>query len=864
MSIRLPHKFCFPRLRPARLMSSGLSVVLSFAMVSAVNANTITKQTQTNQTDNAKLKVEAIVERNDAADIVSRQFSLQLQTSPTPVVLPIAATDLQVYTNSAIFDALFSLTQAEVKANSVNEITDWSFNDQQGLACPCFETGAKWHYVWTRDLSYSLDLGLHYLDPARAMNSLLFKTSKVRAELIARGIEDVEVALQDTGSGGSWPVSSDRVVWVLAASQLVPAADNEENPADALQQWQDKWYQIAKQTLLQDRQYLYSTKLGIYRGETSFLDWREQTYPSWTANHTLYLAESHALSTNVLHYVALSRAATAAEKLDPQYAKVFRSWAEALKAAINANFWISEQGLYASFIGEEHNPMQVQHYDLLGLALAINHGVASELQASQILSNYPVTAVGAPVIFPALKDIPIYHNRAIWPFVTAYALRAAKKQNHAELYQRLALSLFRGTAENSSNMENLEWLTLRPHVEDGALSGPVINSQRQLWSVAAYHDLVVSQIFGMEFANQQLNINPYLPVGLVRDLNILDAKASPIELQNLSFGEIQFQVKMQLQGNGNRQQVYRLNAVTLNGEPVALNQKQALHLKLADFGSAQNELVLTLIPVDTPAHQLNLLKASTSAKYPESHFSPKEPVLTLQTNKKGQNELSFARQGEADTLFTLFKNGVPVKLKRNADQYTDDKANNSQSQCYALTQTHKQSGLVSLPSKTLCSEAAVRHYTAGVDLLANEGELVQYLGQPAYKNWGMPEHDLTLTYTAETAGRQRLQLQYFIDNGPINTGITAVVKRVIANCPSAAQQQSVLVMPHLATATELGLSSNAVFTAAAGEVCQLKIVDGFNMSYLHHFNLYTGGKGGRSGPLNQAVIAGAKIVPSAD
>lgn len=859
MSIRLPH-----RISISRFSLSPLCLALSFAIVGSANANTITKQTQTYQTDNAKLKVESIIERNDAADLVSRQLNVQTQNSATPVALPIAPTDLQVFSNSAIFDALFALTQAEVKANSVTEITDWSFNDQQGLACPCFETGAKWHYVWTRDLSYSLDLGLHYLDPARAMNSLLFKTSKVRAELVARGIEDTEVALQDTGSGGSWPVSSDRVVWILAASQLVPAAENEENPADAQQQWQDKWYQIAKQTLLQDRQYLYSNKLGIYRGETSFLDWREQTYPSWTANNTMYLAESHALSTNVLHYVALSRAAAAAEALDPQYAKVFRSWAEALKAAINANFWMSDQGLYASYIGEEHNPMQVQHYDLLGLALAINHGVASDMQAAQILSNYPVTSVGAPVIFPALKDIPIYHNRAIWPFVSAYALRAAKKQNHPELYRRLAMSLFQGTAENGSNMENLEWLSLKPHVEDGSLSGPVINSQRQLWSVAAYHDFVVGQLFGMEFANQELIINPYLPVSLVRDLNILDTKASPIELQNLTFGELQFQVKLQLQGNGNRQQVYRLSTVTLNGEPVALNQKQGLKLKLADFGSAQNELVLSMMPVDAPTPTVNLLKPNATSKYPEQLFSPKEPLLTLQTNKKGHNELSFARQGEVETLFTLYKNGVPVKLKRNAEQFVDEKTNKGQSQCYALTQTHKQSGLVSLPSKTICSEGAVKQYTAGVDLLANDGELAQYLGQAVYKNWGMPEQDLSLSYTASVAGTQRLQLQYYIDNGPINTGITAVVKRVIANCPSTGQQQSVLVMPHLATATELGVSSNAVFKAAAGEVCKLQIVDGFNMSYLHHFNLYTGGKGGRTGPLNQAVIAGAKISPTAD
>ena len=172
------------------------------------------------------------------------------------------------------------------------------------------------------------------------------------------------------------------------------------------------------------------------------------------------------------------------------------------------------------------------------------------------------------------------------------------------------------------------------------------------------------------------------------------------------------------------------------------------------------------------------------------------------------------------------------------------------------------SGLVSLPSQTLCTEHLSQHFTPGVDLIANEAELGQYLGQAVYKNWGMPEHNLTLNYTAKTAGRQRVQLKYFIDNGPINTGITAVVKQLRVNCPSSGPQQSVLVMPHLATATEQGLSSNAVFVAKAQEVCQLQIVDGFNMSYLEHFNLYTGGKGGKSGPLNQAVIAGAQITPS--
>jgi N-methylhydantoinase B/oxoprolinase/acetone carboxylase alpha subunit len=119
-----------------------------------------------------------------------------------------------------------------------------------------------------------------------------------------------------------------------------------------------------------------------------------------------------------------------------------------------------------------------------------------------------------------------------------------------------------------------------------------------------------------------------------------------------------------------------------------------------------------------------------------------------------------------------------------------------------------------------------------------------------------------------------LQLQYFIDNGPINTGITAVVKRAQVQCaqgpaqqgtvqPETAQQGT-LVMPHLSTATEQGVSSSFEFQANAGQSCNVIFSDGFNMSYLQHFELYTGGKGGRSGPLNQAVIYAASILPAAN
>ncbi len=190
--------------------------------------------------------------------------------------------------------------------------------------------------------------------------------------------------------------------------------------------------------------------------------------------------------------------------LEPAVATEFRLWAEALKTAINKAFWLPEQGLYASYLGPEQHPQAFAQFDLLGLALAIEHGVASKDQARQILASYPLAPAGPPVLFPAQPQIPIYHNRAVWPFVTAYALRAAKTQQHGALFTKLAMSLFQGTALHNSNMENFEWLTMRAHVEDGAWSGPVVNSTRQLWSVAGFHDFVAGSLFGVQVQANQL------------------------------------------------------------------------------------------------------------------------------------------------------------------------------------------------------------------------------------------------------------------------------------------------------------------------------------------------------------------------
>lgn len=410
----------------------------------------------------------------------------------------IAAQKLSVHTASPLFDGLFAMAQDDLSHDAVSAIKDGAYDHGKEIPCVCYATGEKWPYVWTRDVSYSIDLALGRIDAERARQTLRFKLSDVRESSAKQGL----YVMQDTGSGGSWPISTDRVVWFLGAKPLLG------NKAFA-----DDTWRAVQDTLAQDRLYVFDARLGLYRGETSFLDWREQTYPAWTEKDVRFIGESFALSTNVLHFQALQLAAQLAGQRHDAAAKDYRAQADALKQAINTHFWRADRGMYMSYIGPEAMP--IDSYDLLGIALAVTTGVADANRAKQSLANYPAWPSGSPVIWPERKDQPVYHNRAIWPFVSAYSLRAARVVNDAP---RIALemnSILRGAALASSNMENYELVSQAVHVDEGRLSGPVVNSPRQLWSVAGYLDMVINGVFGV---GDEGHIEPKLPVSWVAPL----------------------------------------------------------------------------------------------------------------------------------------------------------------------------------------------------------------------------------------------------------------------------------------------------------------------------------------------------------
>ena len=104
----------------------------------------------------------------------------------------------------------------------------------------------------------------------------------------------------DTGSGGSWPVSTDRVSWAFAAQSVLDQLDGDERQAFAAQA-----LAALQGTVEADRLAAFDPGSGLYGGEQSFLDWRVQSYAPWITDHLARMAGARALSTNVGHHQAL-------------------------------------------------------------------------------------------------------------------------------------------------------------------------------------------------------------------------------------------------------------------------------------------------------------------------------------------------------------------------------------------------------------------------------------------------------------------------------------------------------------------------------------------------------------------------------
>ena len=112
-----------------------------------------------------------------------------------------------------------------------------------------FRTGKEWAGVWTRDISYSIILSMGILQPKVAMISLKKKVKNGKI-------------IQDTGTGGAYPISTDRQIWAVAAWEVYKVTGDTN--------WLRYAYEVIKNSINDDLQNIHDPETGMVKGESSF------------------------------------------------------------------------------------------------------------------------------------------------------------------------------------------------------------------------------------------------------------------------------------------------------------------------------------------------------------------------------------------------------------------------------------------------------------------------------------------------------------------------------------------------------------------------------------------------------------------
>jgi len=373
-----------------------------------------------------------------------------------------------------------------------------------------FRTGKEWGGVWTRDISYSIILSMAVLQPKVAVYSLMRKVKNGRI-------------IQDTGTGGAYPCSSDRMIWGVAAFEVYKVTGDKD--------WLEKAYRIIKNSADDDALNVYDSQTGLVRGESSFLDWREETYPKWMQPADIY--ESECLGTNVAHYqVNKVLSQMAALLKDPAAAELYSKRAVTIKKGIQEHLWIPEKGYYGQYLYGRNYKTLSPRSEGLGEALSVLFDAAG-LNAQSVISNTPVNEFGVPCIYPQIPGILPYHNNAIWPFVESYWAMASAKAGDETSLMRAISAVYRPAAMFLTNKENMV-------ATDGDYAGTQINSSNMLWSLSGNIALVYKVLFGIHYNESSLQFQPFVPKALdgERSLENYKYRGAVLNISMKGFGNL--------------------------------------------------------------------------------------------------------------------------------------------------------------------------------------------------------------------------------------------------------------------------------------------------------------------------------------
>jgi hypothetical protein len=209
----------------------------------------------------------------------------------------------------------------------------------------------------------------------------------------------------------------------------------------------------------------------------------------------------------------------------------YSALAQKIKTGINQYFWQPNKGYYGQFIYGRNYPILSSKSEALGEALCILFDIASPDQQKTIVRSTPVMDFGVPTVYPQIPGIPPYHNNSVWPFVQSYWMLAAAKAGNEKSVMASIAAIYRPAAMFLTNKENFV-------VENGDFAGTQINSSNMLWSLSGNLAVVHKVLFGIQFQEEALTFNPFVPYALRgrRTLNNFKYRNAVLNIKLSGFG----------------------------------------------------------------------------------------------------------------------------------------------------------------------------------------------------------------------------------------------------------------------------------------------------------------------------------------
>lgn len=536
--------------------------------------------------------------------------------------------------NSPMAEAAYNLTMEEIYKSMY---TDEQFGD-------VFFTGTNWHKVWTRDTAISMQYILSWLFPEMSTNC-------ANAKVV--GADGQKTFEEDTGTGGSYPVSTDRIIMMLAVWETYLADGNEETLA--------YFYDVASNTIKQDYEVVYDAESGLFRGETCGLDHRDKTYPDWTGeddqNGIVNIAEGKGTNTNIIFCQVmkiLSEAATILGK-DEAEAKAWADLAADLEEAISTRLWHEDLGTYASWEYPDYmgSPLSYKQ-DVLANGYAVWYNIGTEEQVNSIMENHTLVNFGANTVYPNKNaqrwtDYK-YHDSGVWPgWEALLMIGAVNNENENNLLaEEIWNSCVRGAVSCLSNYEVIDYET-----------GEGLHSTQQLWSVAATMAGYYRVLYGMEYTTDGITFDPYVP----------DWMEGPFYVENYKYRDAT--LSMTLNGKGDT-----VESIYVNGEKVANDYVFPV--------DAKGEYNITINVKDSGAVDTINLKNENTAKAPTA---PTNVTLTGTT-------LKWSGGTTSNVDYKVWTGSEYVDVTGTTYQINADKYG-----CYSVVAVDKSTGLWSELSK---------------------------------------------------------------------------------------------------------------------------------------------------------------------